>query len=1097
MSKGVALNSSAVYGQVVTKTNYIRDECIESFYTGGCSVSVVPNRLSNTIKENDENQNDINRLLITNYGEEIVLTSVNSGRPLKHIATGHDNITALTATRDGKYLISASQNLMVSVFDLSSIKADDHLDRFKTEDKKLDDDDDEIDDKKSKSTTKKNDTEDKPTVDENGLLSQFKAHSGPVLVMDTDQSCSLLATGSADSTVRVWDIEHKFCTHNFKGHQGVVSAVKFMVESESGIALLATGSDADCSVRLWDLYSKQQIYKFDGHSSVVRGIDFSLDMNTLVTSGRDKIINVWDISSSISALKDAFQANKNENKNSKKAKNQKSSKLQSIVNSPKLTMTIPTLETIESIKVVNGIDLYKGSSDKNDENVVVCTAGSSGQLKLWDLSTGQVVIKESNDIKSSLTKDGHESALSQYTDLLYLPEDQKFVCVTSDQNIIIKKINDDVDIIDKSIGFKTVKAFAGYNQEILDLTFIDLSTVVGYAVDHNLKGEEKVNEEVNEQIVEDMQFDDDEYDDTLVIGENVQILGNLSDPSILAKYNEQLKDSGADIEELKRQIETMKSPEEIKKEKLKEALDASKICYGPSERMIAVATNTEQLRLYDLKTMQCDLLTGHSAIIMCVASSADGTFIATGSKDHTCIVWKRVVVYSDDKEPIIKFVKFAEAKGHTEPITSVAFSNFNLNDNIDVKSNVFLVTGSQDRTLKIWDLYSIAKEEAGNTVYGLNSTITFRAHEKDIQSVTVSPNNKLIASCGLDKLAKIWSSVDGSLVGTCKGHKRGLWSVKFSPIDQIVATSSTDKTIKVWSLKDFSCIKTFEGNLNTVLRIEFLSSGMQIVSCGSDGLLKLWDVRSSECIKTIDAHEDRIWALSKSSTENRIATGSSDSQVFIWRDITVEETITKAKESELKIQLEQDLANSVKARNWNRAIAVALELEDKLQLLKLFRELPSLMDVENENGVFRQSKYGIFSDKENEDKDEEINTNKLAIQSNGYFSCTSEKKIPIVFGKTMDSVILNLSKRKFRQLVKYTIDWNKTSTNCVLAQKLLRLFITRKESRERLTDILNNDQLSSLITYSERHFTAANERTKAVKIIDYTVSRMTATGSVN
>ncbi|CAN0277644.1 unnamed protein product, partial [Hapterophycus canaliculatus] len=38
---------------------------------------------------------------------------------------------------------------------------------------------------------------------------------------------TLVATGSSDSTVKVWDVERGYCTHNFRGHKGVVSVVAF------------------------------------------------------------------------------------------------------------------------------------------------------------------------------------------------------------------------------------------------------------------------------------------------------------------------------------------------------------------------------------------------------------------------------------------------------------------------------------------------------------------------------------------------------------------------------------------------------------------------------------------------------------------------------------------------------------------------------------------------------------------------------------------------------------------------------------------------------------------------------------------------------
>lgn len=133
-----------------------------------------------------------------------------------------------------------------------------------------------------------------------------------------------------------------------------------------------------------------------------------------------------------------------------------------------------------------------------------------------------------------------------------------------------------------------------------------------------------------------------------------------------------------------------------------------------------------------------------------------------------------------------------------------------------------MVTASQDRTAKIWDLAALVNDASDSSdapLAAIRSLTTQKIHDKDINSLDIAPNDKLLASGSQDRTAKLFSiaytaktkstpaTASLNLLGTFKGHKRGVWSVKFSPVDQCIATASGDRTVKLWSLQDFTCVK--------------------------------------------------------------------------------------------------------------------------------------------------------------------------------------------------------------------------------------------------------------------------------------------------
>ncbi|KAJ1560169.1 U3 small nucleolar RNA-associated protein 13, partial [Nowakowskiella sp. JEL0078] len=292
--------------------------------------------------------------------------------------------------------------------------------------------------------------------------------------------------------------------------------------------------------------------------------------------------------------------------------------------------------------------------------------------------------------------------------------------------------------------------------------------------------------------------------------------------------------------------------------------------------------------------------------------SKDGGILVSGSKDNSVRIWKANFDTSiaDDR-----FSCVGLGIGHTEAVGAVAITK---------KTKDFIFSGSQDRTVKCW---GISGKALGNDVSGepskLKAVFTFQAHEKDINSISVSPNDKLIATASQDKTAKIWSAADGKLIGTCTGHRRGVWCAEFSPVDQVLATSSGDKNIKLWSLSDFTCLKV----------------GMQLVSSGSDGLVKIWTIKSNICDATLDNHEDKVWGVTVRKDDKLIVSGAADSVVTIWKDTTLEKREEDLREKELLVLKEQELSNFIQRKDYRNAVFIALDLDHPYKLVNLFTEI--------------------------------------------------------------------------------------------------------------------------------------------------------------
>jgi U3 small nucleolar RNA-associated protein 13 len=455
---------------------------------------------------------------------------------------------------------------------------------------------------------------------------------------------------------------------------------------------------------------------------------------------------------------------------------------------------------------------------------------------------------------------------------------------------------------------------------------------------------------------------------------------------------------------------------------------------------VVVATNSAQVRLFDLRNFSCQVLDRHTATVLCVDVSPCGRYVATCGKDKTMRLWSLASQSS-----------VAVATGHTEAIGSTALSR--KQGRYDVRGKAatngggsFVVTVSMDRTLKRWNLPGVPDLERlgeDREETPLKAFVSVRAHEKDINIVSVAPNDSLVATGSQDKTVKLWKSNDLSLQATLKGHRRGVWDCQFSPHDRILATGSGDRSIKVWSLSDYSCVRTFQGHLASVLRVRFLNGGLQMVSSGADGLVKLWTIRTNECEATMDGHNDKVWALDLAANGTKMISGGADSRIVVWEDTTKADEDARQAEEEEAIVLDQSLANHIRHKEYTQALEIALQRDKPHQALKILSSI-----VENEA---QKGRPGFES---------------------------------------LQRHVKGWATERLVQVLRYCREWNTRARNSHIALLVVRAIVSSIPAHKLAATDGVPEILAGIVPYAERHFDRLDKLYAGSYLLDFALFAM-------
>jgi F-box/WD-40 domain protein MET30 len=204
-------------------------------------------------------------------------------------------------------------------------------------------------------------------------------------------------------------------------------------------------------------------------------------------------------------------------------------------------------------------------------------------------------------------------------------------------------------------------------------------------------------------------------------------------------------------------------------------------------------------------------------------------------------------------------------KGHTDGVLCLQF-----NETLDFPHFPILVTGSYDKTARVWNL------ETGQEM------MVMRGHTRAVRALQFDAAKLITGS--MDTTLRVWNWRTGKCIRTLEGHTEGVVCLNYD--SNVLASGSVDASIKVWNFRTGEAF-TLRGHLDWVNAVQLWDSrgnvaapvghdeldvpvnigaphidpGKMLFSASDDGTIRLWNLSTRACLQTFSGHVGQVQSM--------------------------------------------------------------------------------------------------------------------------------------------------------------------------------------------------------------------------------------------
>ncbi|XP_054452304.1 autophagy-related protein 16-1 isoform X3 [Anoplopoma fimbria] len=284
--------------------------------------------------------------------------------------------------------------------------------------------------------------------------------------------------------------------------------------------------------------------------------------------------------------------------------------------------------------------------------------------------------------------------------------------------------------------------------------------------------------------------------------------------------------------------------------------EVNAVKFSPGSRLLATGGMDRRVKLWEVVAGRCEpkgALTGSNAGITSIEFDAAGSYLLAASNDFASRIWT-----VDD------FRLRHTLTGHSGKVLSARF----------LLDNARIVSGSYDRTLKLWDLRS---KVCMKTVFAGSSCNDIVCTEQ------------CVMSGHFDKKVRFWDIRAESIVQELELLGR-VTSLDLNHDRTELLTCSRDDLVKIIDLRTNAVRQTFSAQGFKCgadwTRVTFSPDGCYVAGGSADGALYIWNVLTGKVDRTLDRnHNSAINSVSWSPSGAFVVSVEKGSKAILWSDM--------------------------------------------------------------------------------------------------------------------------------------------------------------------------------------------------------------------